>query len=425
LRSPLIPIFLTIFVDILALTMMLPLLPYYAKHFGASDFAAAALTAVFAGCQLISGPILGSASDKRGRKPVLVFSQIGTCAALVVLALSGHLWMVFASRALAGLTAGNLTVAQAYISDVTKPEDRTKAFGLFGIAFGVGFIIGPAISGSMAKHFGYAAPAWLAAGLSGLSIVTTVALLPRNPVRVVLPTSDEPPRSLGFGRGSWWAAAIRRFMPLVIYLRDPAPRGVLLAFGGFLLSFSTLLSGLALFLRGRFGYDVQQTALIFGFSGVVGALAQPLLGLLSRQLGEARLVRIGLAITAVGYAGLGVIPNGLPLYASVAVTSVGSAFVRPAATTLLTRAVSPGEAGAVLGANQTVMSLTQIVGPILAGMLVERRMYVLYGVAAGGFAAIGLLVTYLARGFGAGAPGSRPGGPSTPLPRVESPAEDT
>lgn len=409
LRSPLVPIFLTIFVDILALTMMLPLLPYYAKHFGADDVVAAALTTVFAVCQLVSGPILGRASDRRGRKPVLLFSQVFTCVALLVLAGAQSLTMVFASRVIAGLTAGNLTVAQAYISDVTKPEERTKSFGLLGISFGVGFVIGPAMSGALAKAYGYATPALVAAALSALSIVTTLALLPRNPPRPTLEGAPPPRQAV---RGN----------PLVVYLKDPATRPVLLAFGGFLFSFATLLGGLALFLRARFGFDVQQTSFVYGWSGVVGALVQPALGPLSRRFGEAALVRAGLLLDLLGFAALGFVEPGVTLYASVTVTSVGSAFIRPAATTLLTQAVPQTEQGAVLGASQLVMSLSQILGPLIAGALVEKALYVPYGFASAGFAALGLLAALSLEG----PPRAGEGTPrENPLPPPERRAEDT
>src|SRR5205085_1951553 len=133
-NSPLLPIFLTVFVDVLGLTLVLPLLPYYAEHFGATPLVATMITASYAVCQLISGPLLGRLSDNVGRKPTLLASQAGTFIAFLILARASSLWMLFLGRMIDGSTAGNLTIAQAYISDVTKPENRTKAFALIGIA---------------------------------------------------------------------------------------------------------------------------------------------------------------------------------------------------------------------------------------------------------------------------------------------------
>ena len=143
--SPLVPIFIIVAVDVLGFTLVLPLLPFYAEHFGASPLTVGLMVSVFAVCQLIAGPILGRISDKIGRKPVLMFSQMGTLVGFIILALAGSLWMLFLSRIIDGLTAGNLSIAQAYISDVTKPEERTKSFAVIGIAFGIGFLIGPAV----------------------------------------------------------------------------------------------------------------------------------------------------------------------------------------------------------------------------------------------------------------------------------------
>ena len=148
--GPLAPIFLTVLVDVLALTIVLPLLPFYAQELGASKTVVGLLFASFSVCQLFSGPVLGRLSDKLGRKPVLMVSQLGTCAGLVIMAFAQRIEWLFVGRMLDGLTAGNLSIAQAYIADVTKPEKRTRAFALIGIAFGLGFLIGPAFAGVFA-----------------------------------------------------------------------------------------------------------------------------------------------------------------------------------------------------------------------------------------------------------------------------------
>ncbi len=145
-------------VDVLALTIMLPLLPFYAEHFGASPSVVGLLVGTYALCQLVAGPVLGQISDRVGRKPVLAVSQVGTFAGLLVLAWAPNLAIVFAARALDGLTAGNLSTAQAYIADTTAPKERARAFALIGIAFGIGFLVGPGASGYLTHHFGYRVP---------------------------------------------------------------------------------------------------------------------------------------------------------------------------------------------------------------------------------------------------------------------------
>ncbi len=179
-RSPLLPIFLIVFVDILGFTMIIPLLPFYAQSMGASDFVVGLLLSSYAICQLIAGPVLGKLSDQYGRKPLLILSQIGTLIGFILLAASKTLWLVFLARIIDGITAGNLSLAQAYISDVTVPEKRAQSFGIIGIAFGVGFTIGPGISGELAR-FGYVAPILAACALSFTSILCTTFLLPAKP----------------------------------------------------------------------------------------------------------------------------------------------------------------------------------------------------------------------------------------------------
>src|SRR5580692_2914945 len=184
-KSPLLPIFLIVSVDVLGLTIILPLLPFYAEKYGASPAVVGLLVSTYALCQLISGPMLGRWSDHVGRRPLLLVSQLGTFIGFLILAYANALWLIFLSRAIDGITAGNLSLAQAYISDVTEPEDRAKSFGLIGIAFGMGFLIGPGLSGFLSK-FGYQYPILVAAGLSATSIVCTYFLLPA----VTPPASD-------------------------------------------------------------------------------------------------------------------------------------------------------------------------------------------------------------------------------------------
>src|SRR6202451_2333287 len=169
---------------------MIPLLPFYAEKLGATATEVGLLIGVYAACQLISGPLLGRASDFTGRKPLLIVSQIGTFIGFLVLAFAPSLWVVFLARVIDGSTAGNLSLAQAYISDVTRPEERAKSFGIIGIAFGMGFLIGPAISGYLA-NFGYRIPIFAAAGLSFTSILATTFLLPSAK------TSAADPRAAG------------------------------------------------------------------------------------------------------------------------------------------------------------------------------------------------------------------------------------
>jgi len=383
LRSPLLPIFLTVFVDVLGLTLIIPLLPFYAEHFGATPLEVGFLFASYAVCQLISGPLLGGISDRVGRKPTLLASQAGTFAGFLVLGSANALWMLFLGRIIDGLTAGNLTIAQAYISDVTRPENRTKAFGLIGIAFGSGFLLGPAISGFLAHRFGYSAPAFGAAALSLTSIVLTAALLPAKPALAAgpAPAGGPAPR-----------AAVGRVDAIRTFFDRPLPRRRLLEFFAYTLSFSTLIGGLALYLERRFEFNVEKVGYLYGFSGLIGGLIQGGLGRMAKRFGEERLALGGFAAMAVGYGLLGAAYDLPTLLVLVGIAAFGAAITRPALTTLLTKSVGRDEQGAALGVSQSLASLSQIVGPITATFLIGRQQLAAYGLTAGAFAAVGVLI---------------------------------
>lgn len=371
---PLFPVFLIVLVDVFGLTLMLPLLPFYAEHFGASPLVATSLAASFAVCQLISGPILGRLSDKIGRKPVLIASQIGTLIGFLVIGSATSLWMLFLGRIIDGTTAGNLSIAQAYISDVTKPEERTKAFGMiFGIAFGAGFLFGPAVSGLMAEHYGYESPAYAAAAASFVSIILTWRLLP-----AVKPTPSEvgPRRALMFR-----------------FLQMPLARRRFIEYFCFVLSFSTLVGGLALYLERQFGFTVKNAGYVYAYSGLIGILIQGgMIGRLVKKLGEPRLALAGFATMAIGYGMLGWAMTLPILLVLTAISSFGSAVTRPAITTLITKSVGRDEQGAALGLSQSMSSVAQIAGPLIAGALIEVRALHAYGLVAAGFAVVGAVL---------------------------------
>src|ERR1700682_6132998 len=283
-RSPLLPIFLIVSVDVLGLTIILPLLPFYAERMGATPAVVGLLVASYALCQLIAGPILGRMSDTMGRRPLLIVSQIGTLIGFLILAWANSLWLVFVSRIIDGLTAGNLSLAQAYISDVTRPEERARSFGIIGIAFGMGFLIGPAISGLLAKY-SYQYPIFAAAALSATSIVCTTLLLPSS-----TPHRDDsvPRRFTLLDWGNYLG-----------YFRRPGLARCLWQFLAFALAFAMFISGFPLFAERRFTWDghpfgVTEVGYVYAYLGFLGIILQGgLLGRLVKWVGEDLLVRGG------------------------------------------------------------------------------------------------------------------------------------
>jgi len=377
-KSPLLSIFLIVLVDVLGLTIILPLLPFYAESMGATPRVVGLLVSAYAICQLIAGPPLGHLSDRIGRRPVLLVSQMGTCAGFLILAYAQSLWLVFLARIIDGLTAGNLTVAQAYIADVSEAENRTKAFGMIGIAFGLGFLVGPGISGFLAQY-NSTYPIFAAAGLSFTSILCTYFLLPS-----VIPHAH-PELEQGISR---WTSLRESF-------KDKNLGPMLWQFFAFIFAFSTFFSGFALFAERRFlhngePFGTKEVGYVFAFSGLIGVLIQGGgMGRLVKAFGESRLVKMGFATMAIGFvllAGVHAIPY---LLIAIALLTFGSAILRPSLTTLITTHTPRHRQGMVIGIMQSLMSIAQIVAPVIAGILIQTQFLSTWAFAGSLFCAIG------------------------------------
>jgi MFS family permease len=365
---------------------MIPLLPFYAEKLGASPFEVGMLLSVYAVCQLFSGPLLGRASDHTGRKPLLIVSQLGTLIGFLVTAFAPNLWILLLARAIDGATAGNLSLAQAYISDVTRPEERAKSFGVIGIAFGLGFLIGPAISGILAK-WDYRYPIFAAAFLSAMSIVATTLLLPSAKPNATAPSGPGGKRLTLF-----------EFAGYAKFFRDAqlAPR--LWQFFSFAFSFAMFISGLPLFCERRLTWNGEpfgpvQLGYTWAFAGFIGIFLQgPALGKLVKRYGEELLNRIGFAGYFVGYGILAMCSTVVVLGVATVVTSIGG-LVRPTLTSLITQASPREDQGVVIGLTQSLTSISQILAPALSGLLIQRGLLTTWGLIASAVALIGLFLT--------------------------------
>ena len=393
--SPLLPIFLIVVVDILGLTIILPLLPFYAEHMGASPKQVGLLVSTYAFCQLISGPFLGSWSDRMGRKPILLVSQVGTFIGFLILARAEALWVVFLSRVIDGFTAGNLSIAQAYITDVTEPKNRAKAFGVIGVAFGLGFLIGPAISGFLSQ-FGYHYPVYAAAALSATSILATYVLLPKEstvPAHAPLSGADSPtPPPAGRRLSIFnWSSYLELY-------RRPELGRLLLQFFLFVLSFSWFTSGFALFAERRFStgglpFGPKEVGYVFAFSGFLGIILQGgIIGRLVARFGERKIITAGFFSSMTAYGILSAARELPALLSSSTVGAFGSSALRPALTSLITQKVGRHEQGLVLGLTQSLMSIAQIVAPILVGFLIEHGQLAAWALAASAIALAGFVL---------------------------------
>lgn len=387
-KSPLIPIFFIVAVDVLGLTLIIPFLPFYAEKFGASPAVVGLLISSYAFFQLISGPILGEWSDRFGRRKVLLLSQVGTFLGFLVLAQAQTLWVVFLARIIDGATAGNLSVAQAYIADVTPREKRAKAFGIIGVAFGMGFLVGPAISGVLST-VNQLYPIYLAAFLSLVSIGLTYFILPEPTFHVAARETQKA----GIFNVSKYVHQFKR--------KNVGP--ILYQFLCFHFAFALFFSGFPLFLERRFFHDgipygPKEVGYLYAFTGLMGAVIQGgLIGKLVARFGEMNVVVISFMFLAFGYFMLGASFNLPILLVAACFMAWGHGMIRPSLTALLSRQVDSHEQGLVLGLSQSLNSIAQIFAPILGGVLIGSGYLSTWAVLSGIISVVGLVLILRAR----------------------------
>ena len=348
----LIPVLLTVFLDLLGFGLVIPLLPYYAEQYGASAMQVTLLMACYSSAQFLMAPVWGALSDRIGRRPVLIGSIAFTALGLAGFASASQLWTLFLFRTLHGVATANISTAQAAVADVTPPEKRAMGMGLIGAAFGVGFTLGPWIGGELAP-LGLAVPIWVAAGLSTLNLLLALWLLPETRTQ----RSETRKRPINP------AAFIKVARHPVVGL------SVLLTFV-LTLSFSMMESTFTLFAEHARNLGPQEVGRMFGVAGLVTILIQGgLIHRLVKRFGEQRLIPVGILLLA---AGLALLPEAPPMAAMVAVfclIAVGQGITTPSLQSLISRATSADEQGFVMGTNQSMSALARGVGPALGGII--------------------------------------------------------
>ena len=360
--KPIAIVFTTIFIDLIGFGIVIPILPFYAETepFNATPFEIGMLFASYSAMQFVFSPILGGLSDKYGRRPILFLSLLGSSIGYLTIGFANTLWMVFLGRIIAGITGGNISTAQAYIADVTTRENRAKGMGLFGAAFGLGFVFGPAIGGVLSRY-GIHAPFLFAAGLT---FVNAIALY------FVLPESLKKDAQTPFKRKN-------QFVQLIESLKDS--RFSLLTGLYFLLvtAFSIMTATFALYTMFRFGYNAEQNGYLFFYIGVLAVFLQGFLfGRLANKFGESWLVVIGSFLLVGSFFMVPFVGpewGGLPaLLIGIAFFALGNSLSSPALTSLASKVASEREQGKALGIMQSAASLARAIGPIIAGVLLNN-----------------------------------------------------
>jgi DHA1 family tetracycline resistance protein-like MFS transporter len=352
-RRPLVIIFLTIFVNLVGFGIIIPLLPFYAETFGASPLVIGLLFAVFSACQLVAAPALGDLSDKYGRRPVLIFSLAGTVVSFVMLAMAHSIAMLFAARIIDGLSGGNISTARAYVADITEPKDRSRAYGLIGAAFGLGFIMGPALSGVLAKY-SYTAPVWAAAAITLVATLMAFFWLPETIHRAAAGTGMP-------------------FRNLAEMIRRPGLRRMLWIDFIYWFAFAVFQTTFALFVARRFGFDASQTGYYFAAFGVLGAIVQgTAIRPLVHRLGDKPTFLLGLVCAAVGLVGATLAQTVVGFTIAMIPMALGIGFGHPTVSALVSRAGRNDEQGRVPGAAGAMESLGRAIGPVWGNAALAR-----------------------------------------------------
>lgn len=399
-------IFLTVFIDLVGFGMVVPLVPVYSRHYAAPGWMIGVIVASYSAMQFLFSPVWGRQSDRRGRRPILLLSTAGAALSYVLFAFgsglenhSAALWTLLVSRVFAGICGGNITVAQAYIADITPPKDRSRKMGLIGMAFGLGFIFGPAIGGIGLKLFGPTGPGWIAAAFCAGNFVLAYSILAES----LQPGSEH---AKGRPRLQQWTETFAR------------PNVGLLVVLFFLatFSFSCFEVTLPLLVSDNFALGIASDETrsagtviwLFVFCGSIGALIQGgAIGRLVKRFGEPRLIGLSLLLTGVSLALLPWIHGQGPLVWSelfqaaghpwlymlmaLALLSVGSSLTRPPLFGLLSNLTPAHDQGATIGVAQSAGSLARILGPIFAASLYGRIPFLPYVVCAGICLGSGLL----------------------------------
>lgn len=380
-KPSLLIIFLTVFIDLIGFGIVLPLLPRYAEKFGAHGYQIGLIIGSFSLMQFFFAPMWGRLSDRIGRRPVLLISNAGSALSYALFAVASlfpnqtGLWVLLVSRVFAGLCGANLSVASAYIADVTTAENRSKGMGLIGMAFGLGFIIGPALSAFSASAFGLSGPGWVAAALCTGNFVLGCFILRES----LKPTSEH--------------ATTRPKLEQWLHTLQQPKLGLLI--GVFFLAtfcFACFESTLPLLLDKRFGYDEKHVGYLFAFCGLISVFIQGgVIGRLVKKFGEPQLIFGSLLVVAVSLAMIPFAPHLSELLVALGLFASGSGVNRAPTMGLISLNSPPGEQGATLGVAQSAGTMARIIGPVFATSLYGIYLPLPYLICAGVAVVAGLV----------------------------------
>lgn len=373
----LIPILGITFVDIIGFSMLIPMLPYFVTHFGASPVVVGLLFATFSFCQLVSAPLWGNISDRIGRKAVLVTSQIGATIGWAMLAFAPTIGWVFIARVIEGVSGGNIGITQAYVADLVAAKDRARAFGLISATFGAGMVFGPVIGGVLFLKYGFATPFLTAAGLQFVTLLLTLFFVPES-------RSREQRERVG----------LREALDVV---RKPELARILAQKLALSLGLYGWYSVSALYLQRQLNFTLAKTDFFFAtFAAISVVMNAGVVGGVSRRSGDRRMSNIGLACLVVAFVLLAFVHSIGALAASIALFAFGSALAQNGITALISNAAKDREQGTVLSVGSSLDSLAGIIAPPLSTGLLGAAGPAFSGVEPSLFAFLALALGLIA-----------------------------
>ncbi|TRO47224.1 MFS transporter [Candidatus Bathyarchaeota archaeon] len=351
-------VFLIVFTEVLGFSIAWPVVPALGKDLGLTELEIGLILSVFSFCQLFASPITGKLSDRFGRKPLLILSQISTFAGFLMLGFATSAYFLLAARIIDGLLGSNMTVSQAYISDITLPTYRTRVFGYFSGVFGAAFIFGPVIGGILAE-ISYSVPMFFAAGIVLISIFLVIFFLPetvtKKPKKVSVSFNDVFP--------------VRETKEFV---KISKVRNILIMFFIYNLGFFLLISNFTLFMQAQFGIDVGLIGVYLGWFGLLRVIIQTLLIVrLLKALGEESMLKTGIIAMIISMIGLAFSPDYMFVFIPLIFLAYGTGVVRPVITSRLTNSVTEKKTATLLGVNNSLNSIAQIITPIVGGFMIQ------------------------------------------------------
>ena len=356
-KSPLLVIFLVVFLDLVGFGIVIPILPYYSLEFGANAWALGWLMAVYSLGQFLFAPLWGSLSDRFGRRPILLITILCSTLAMAGTAMANSLLTLFIARSLAGLFGANISTASAYIADVTAPEDRAKGMGIIGASFGLGFLFGPAIGGTLAPY-GYHVPILTAAALGLINLIFAFFVL--HEPKITEATRQQNRRKFSF--------AI-----MFENMRNPKVALPILLFFLCTLGMTQLEVSFGLFVLAKFGLGARDAGFLLAGMGVVAVVVQGgLIGRLAKRFGEFRLVTSGLFVAGIALLFSANASTPLLFAATLSILAIGTGLINPSLSSAVSKAAPDHKKGEVLGVYQSAGSLARIIGPPVSGFIFDQ-----------------------------------------------------